>query len=129
MLKTILFAVVSLGIMSFSTLRTQSSAVSDPTVQQDKLPLIFSNFFSPNGDGKNDTFAIENLDEYPDNSIVIFNRWGEKVYEAAPYAGDWDGTCNTGGIVNDKLTEGVYFYVFKDNEADRTYNGKVTLKR
>lgn len=41
--------------------------------------------FSPNGDGQNETFFIENLDLYPNTSLIIYNRWGTKIYESDDY--------------------------------------------
>ncbi len=65
-----------------------------------------------NGDGVNDRLImsefIENLEtEFPCNKIIIFNRWGQPVYEAAPYANDWCGTyMNTGN----PIPEGSYYF-------------------
>ncbi|MFT5918910.1 MAG: hypothetical protein ACI9FU_000712, partial [Granulosicoccus sp.] len=50
------------------------------------------NLFTPNGDGKNETFFIKNLDLYEDCMLRIFNRWGNEVYSAKPYLNDWDGS-------------------------------------
>ena len=60
-----------------------------PDTKAEILPLATIFFipegFSPNGDGINDLFVIKGLDMYPHNSIVIFNRWGDKVFAASPY--------------------------------------------
>ena len=65
--------------------------------------------FSPNGDGVNDLLNINNLDEYPLNTIIIFNRWGNKVFEGSPYTNDWDGTNQIGS--GGDLPTGTYFYI------------------
>jgi gliding motility-associated-like protein len=78
------------------------------------LRLFVPNGFSPNGDGENDAFVIKGLDKYPNNRIEIFNRWGNKIYEAAPYDNSWTGTAlATGSIVlgDGLLPNGTYFYV------------------
>ncbi|GAB4248850.1 MAG: hypothetical protein Kow0079_01210 [Vicingaceae bacterium] len=89
--------------------------------------------FSPNGDGFNDYFVIKNLEQYPENSIVIFNRWGDVVYKAEPYNNDWDGTTVTDAvkITGDKVTEGTYYYILKIKNASdtETINGFIELKR
>ncbi|UTN03419.1 gliding motility-associated C-terminal domain-containing protein [Flavobacterium bizetiae] len=76
------------------------------------------NAMSPNDDGINDTFRIKGIDQFPDNEVEIFNRWGVKVYTAKSYnesdnvfRGYSDGraTFNRG----DKLPTGTYFYTIK----------------
>jgi len=67
--------------------------------------------FSPNGDGVNDVFEIVGISQFPNNKIMIVNRWGDKVFEAAPYKSDWDGTSQFGIIIGEKLPSGTYFYV------------------
>lgn len=70
------------------------------------------NSFSPNRDGRNDTFVIDGLELFPDNKIFIYNRWGILIYTASPYQNEWDGTWN-----GEDLPDGTYFYVFDGNEA------------
>jgi gliding motility-associated-like protein len=136
MLSKYILAAALLILTGFSSL---SSTAAKPlnTLPDSTLPffgidlpiLVFSDFFSPNGDGNNDTFYILNLEYYPGNRLRVFNRNGDKVYEASPYLNDWNGYANSNQpIISDKLPEGVYFYSFEDgNEND--YNGKITLKR
>ncbi|HTH83558.1 MAG TPA: gliding motility-associated C-terminal domain-containing protein [Mucilaginibacter sp.] len=94
----------------------------DQTVQQ-VYPLVVPNVFTPNGDGKNDTFTIPGLDTYSDNEIVIINRWGNTVYQKTNYKNDWDGSG---------LVEGTYFYLLRaKNKAGvwDVYKGYLTLLR
>ncbi|MEM6966798.1 MAG: gliding motility-associated C-terminal domain-containing protein [Bacteroidota bacterium] len=86
-------------------------------------PLQFYNGFSPNGDNVNDVFYIQGLDDFPDNILCIFNRWGNRVYIQEGYNNTWDGTWE--GI---RLPEGTYFYVFDDG-AGRQYSGYIQLTR
>ncbi len=67
--------------------------------------LIIRNGFSPNGDGKNDNFVIENLSLYPNTQLSVYNRWGTRVYESKDYKNDWKGDFN--GFA---LPDGTYFY-------------------
>jgi len=67
--------------------------------------------FSPNGDGVNDVFEIVGISQFPNNKIMIVNRWGNKVFEAAPYKSDWDGTSQFGITIGEKLPSGTYFYI------------------
>ena len=75
------------------------------------IDLLIPQGFSPNGDGSNDLFVILGLDAYPENTIVIYNRWGNKVFESVPYNNDWDGTNQFGLSYGERLPEGTYFYL------------------
>ena len=74
------------------------------TIIVKEIELDIPNVFTPNGDGINDYFEIKKLENYISNVLVIFNRWGKKVYEASNYQNNWDG---------DRLDDGVYYYVLK----------------
>lgn len=97
----------------------------------DQLPVAIPNGFTPNGDGYNDTFVIENLLQYPDNTIVIFNRWGDKVYEAAPYLNDWDGSSAGAKmkITGEKVVDGTYYFVLDLGNGEEPINGFIDLRR
>jgi gliding motility-associated-like protein len=87
--------------------------------------------FTPNGDGKNDPFYIPGLDAYPKNKLQIFNRWGNMVYEAAPYKNDWDGTPNKTSMGTGKLPVGAYFYILDlgdDKDPEPIRKGYVQLE-
>ena len=66
------------------------------------------NIITPNNDGLNETFRVLNIEQYPDNHIAIFNRWGRRVYEKDRYDNTWDG-----GDVSD----GVYFYILDPRDG------------
>ncbi len=75
--------------------------------------LDIPQFLSPNGDGKNDVWVINNLTtDFPNNKVKIFNRWGNEVYVANPYMNDWDGRPNTViSLGSNILPAGTYFFV------------------
>jgi gliding motility-associated-like protein len=79
---------------------------------------------TPEGDGKNEEFVIKCLSRFSDNTLEIFNRWGQLVYRVEDYNDDnlWRGT-DVGGS---DLPDGVYFYVF--NYFDPGVNAFVTKK-
>jgi len=67
---------------------------------------------TPNGDGLNDYFVIEGLENYTDNHLIIFNRWGGKVFEVTNYQNNWGGLNNqTGSAGDEKLPAGIYYYI------------------
>ena len=87
--------------------------------------LFIPNVFTPNGDGKNDFFEIIGTNNpciIAVNRLVIFNRWGMKVFEAVGSQFRWDGRNN-----GNELTTGVYFYVLEGEGFKRS--GNVTLLR
>lgn len=67
--------------------------------------IVIYNAISPNGDGYNDFFRIENIEQFPDNEVKIFNRWGNLVFQARSYDNTWDGRYE-----GKKLPDGTYFY-------------------
>lgn len=88
--------------------------------------------FSPNGDGQNDTFIVENLDiRFPNFTWEIFNRYGNLVYKGNANTEDWDGTSNQSTIFGDDvLPTGVYFYILKPNDGTtKPIQGTVYLSR
>lgn len=101
---------------------------------KDEVPVItdfnIPEGFSPNDDQTNDFFFIRGLDQFPNNSIEIFNRWGDKVYEASPYMNVWDGTTDMGiNIGGDKLPVGTYFYLFDFGNGSEKIKGTIYLNR
>ena len=87
------------------------------------------NVFTPNGDGANDTWFIENIEYYPNASVSIFNRWGVIVWTATNgYVNQWDGR-NT---EKQMLEEGTFYYIIDLNSGDkksRIKKGYITLLR
>jgi gliding motility-associated-like protein len=75
--------------------------------------------FSPNGDGKNDLFVINGLEEFPGSSLQIFNRWGQVVFESNNYQNNWDGK---------DAVDGTYFYILKLS-SNQDITGNVVLAR
>ncbi len=67
-------------------------------------PLTIPNVFTPNGDGVNDFFYIDGLEFYPNSTLIIYNRWGQKVLEDTNYQNNWDGGKNS---------DGVYYWILK----------------
>lgn len=80
----------------------------------DERRPVMPEAFSPNGDGINDQLIIGNIELYELNSIVIFNRWGNIVYQRDKYDNSeaWNGVANKGiRIGSGALPTGVYFYI------------------
>ena len=86
--------------------------------------------FSPNGDGINDLFVIRGIFNFPDNTFVIFNRWGNKVFEASPYQNTWDGKCTIGlQVGGNELPVGTYFYILDLKDGSDIFKGTIYLNK
>jgi len=88
----------------------------------EEIKLTIPNVFTPNGDGTNELFVIKELEKYISTELVVFNRWGRKVYEKNNYDSKWGG---------DGLSDGVYFYILrcKGYFKDDVFKGSVTIIR
>jgi gliding motility-associated-like protein len=86
--------------------------------------------FSPNGDGTNDLFVIRGILNFPKNKFLIYNRWGNKVYEASPYINMWDGRSMFGlRVGSNELPIGTYFYVLDLMDGSDIFKGSIYLNR
>ncbi len=68
--------------------------------------VYIPNAFTPNGDGKNDTWYIETLRAYPGAEVQVFNRYGQKIFDNNGKNIWWDGTFK--GVSQDA---GAYVYI------------------
>jgi gliding motility-associated-like protein len=96
---------------------------------KDCVSIKIPDAFSPNGDGVNDYFVIPNIDNYPKNSLKIFNRWGTEIYQAAPYQGKWDGKSHHPASLGEDLPVSTYYYILDLGTGEEAYHGFVYLKR
>ncbi|MCB9169934.1 MAG: gliding motility-associated C-terminal domain-containing protein [Flavobacteriales bacterium] len=96
----------------------------------DVLFDYFPNAFTPDGDGVNDVFRmVYNIDDIKDYSLLIFDRWGELIYESNDPTDGWDGTFRNGG--GNIVAEGIYpwraQFKLKTTSGLRDMVGHVTL--
>ena len=105
---------------------TDTAEVQIEVLDQIEASLPAASYFSPNGDGLNDTWSIQNVELYTDYRLVIFSAAGEAVLEVpANYNNDWDGTFGS-----KQMAEGIYYYYFEDNkDPNNNFRGTITLKR
>jgi gliding motility-associated-like protein len=84
--------------------------------------------FTPNSDGDNDFWNIHNLDEqYPENIVSVFNRWGELIYEST--VGNYENNRWDGRFNGTMMPVGTYYYVIQltKDKTIEPLNGIVTL--
>lgn len=92
--------------------------------------LEIHDVITPNGDGVNDKWVIEGIEFYPGNTVQLFDKWGDLVYEKQSYNNEWYGQGKSGNL----LPDGTYFFVVKLNEKNKTggnneFAGTVLIKR
>ena len=80
--------------------------------------------FTPNGDGINDAWTIPYIDEYPNNVVKVYNRWGHVVFETRSYRNNWEGVYNDN---RDKLPAGSYMYVIDLGDGSKPIQGWIYL--
>jgi gliding motility-associated-like protein len=85
-----------------------------------EFEMQIPNVFTPNSDGANDYWDVPDLKKYISNEVVIFDRWGKKVFEANNYSNQWDGG---------RLGDGVYYYILKCEGywKEDVYRGSITI--
>jgi gliding motility-associated-like protein len=74
--------------------------------------------------------VIRGILNFPGNTFEIFNRWGDKVFEATPYKNTWDGRAAFGVMLGgDELPIGTYFYILDLQNGSPVYKGTIYLNR
>lgn len=109
------------------TVTDGNGCVNFDTVTVNIYPEIrIVNGFSPNSDGKNDVWIIENIAQFPDCTVEVYNRWGEQLFYSKGYAIPWDGRFK-----GKDLPVGTYYYVINLNHPNypKPYTGPVTIFR
>lgn len=115
-------------------IRDNNKCESDTTVHFDPYPINPDRFFSPNEDGVNELWTVENLNCYEGYIVEIFDRYGRRlyIYKKGSFSGGtvtddfvgWDGTYN-----GHKMPSTDYWYLITVEEIRKQFNGHFTLKR
>ena len=88
--------------------------------------LDYPRFFTPNGDGYNDTWNIFELNSQPNSKIYIFDRYGKLLKEISPSGIGWDGTYN-----NQILPATDYWFIvhYEENNVNKVFKSHFAIKR
>ncbi|NRA11416.1 MAG: gliding motility-associated C-terminal domain-containing protein, partial [Crocinitomicaceae bacterium] len=110
------------------------SSIEQVVVDDCSLPItiVIPTAFTPGADGINGTWEIQDLDNnYPENSIIVYNRWGSVVFTytssaANPYSlNEWDGTYKG----QDLPVASYYFIIIGNDGSGDSFKGTVTIVR
>ena len=122
------------NLLNVAALSNVNEVDRDLTNNEDFAEVLVNNClqipegFSPNEDTLNDTFVIPCVEDYPINSLDIYNRYGTLIYHKDNYINQWDGKPNTGPLNQNKvLPVGTYFYTFKIEGISNVFTGYVYL--
>ncbi len=106
------------------------------TVTINSTCLTVFNEFSPNGDGKNDYLNISCIENYANNTVEIFNRWGNTVFKVSGYRNDdvdrrFEGISNGRATIqtSDELPVGTYFYIINLGDGSPVKKGWIYINR
>ncbi len=107
------------------TVTTAEGCVDTDEVTVEVIPAItIPNAFTPNRDGVNEIWEIENISNYPDVRVEIFNRWGNLIFTSNGYGTPWDGTFK-----GEDLPVATYYYMIYLNKSEKPISGHVTIIR
>jgi len=114
------------------TIQDPDGLTAETTVVLDFVyqPLHVSQGFSPNGDGSNDYWYIRSIENFPNNQIRVFNRWGLLVYTSKNYDNKtvfWDGRSNSGNESSNLVDQGTYYYTLELGGSNSTLSGYVVI--
>lgn len=104
-----------------------NGCVNSDTIHVRPIPqIVFPNGFTPNGDGVNDDWQIDYIDQFPNCTVEVFNRWGQQLFYSVGYTTRWNGRYN-----GKELPVGTYYYVIELNDPlfPDTYSGPITIMR
>ncbi|WP_181899559.1 gliding motility-associated C-terminal domain-containing protein [Flagellimonas nanhaiensis] len=97
---------------------------TDAFPNNDEPSLVPAQAFTPNGDGNNDAWIIPGIDNYPNNVVKVFNRWGHEVFATRSYQNDWEGFYKSR---SEKLPPGSYLYVIDLGDGSAPLQGWIFI--
>lgn len=109
------------------TVTDANGCKASDTVQVFLYPeVVIPNGFSPNGDSKNEMWIIDNISQFPECVVEVYNRWGELLFNSTGYNTPFDGRFQ-----GKELPVGTYYYIINLNHPAYTkpYTGPLTIFR
>ncbi|PBQ34545.1 hypothetical protein CNR22_23095 [Sphingobacteriaceae bacterium] len=90
-----------------------------------KVIIPVPTVITPNDDMVNDYFMVDKIEEYSQNTLTVYNRWGSEVYSARQYKNTWNGKSNNG---ND-LPDDIYYYILDYGNGEKPFTNYILIKR
>jgi gliding motility-associated-like protein len=94
----------------------------------DTIEVNVSEAITPNGDGINDTWFINNIQNYPNNSVKVYNRWGDLIFSKNNYQNDWNGSY-TKGENNNLISSSYYYQIDLDGNGSIDHQGWIFITK
>jgi gliding motility-associated-like protein len=117
-----------LGTTTYTVFVTDANGcIGSDTMDLVVVPAIdFPNGFTPNGDGINDVWQIDNIHLFPNCQVQVYNRWGELLFNSIGYNPPWDGRFE-----GKDVPVGTYYYIIKLNDPlfPDVFTGPLTIMR
>lgn len=112
--------------MFYVTVLDENGCSSTDSVLIEVTPgIVFPDGISPNGDGFNDVWRIDNINLFEDAIVEVYNRWGQQLFVSAPgYPVPWDGRYK-----GEDLPVGTYYYVIHSSHFEEAFTGPITIVR
>jgi gliding motility-associated-like protein len=120
------FAVTKAGTYSVTATNVCGTKKAETNIAEQPCIINFPNAFTPNNDGKNDLFKILNGFNLEGYHLIIYNRWGQKVFDTKDYSKGWDGKVKG---VEQEMGVYVWFCEYNKNGVHRELKGTITLLR
>jgi gliding motility-associated-like protein len=111
----IVFGKNSFGCESSDTVRV---------IVSEEFKLVASNVLTPDDNGSNDAWVIDNVETFGDVNVRVYDRTGRLVFKQQAYQNDWRGTSG-----KDLLPDGTYYYYITFGSSDKVYKGALTIIR
>lgn len=122
------FSVQQGGVYSVAVTNSCGNATATVQIAERNCNVLFPDAFTPNGDGRNDLFKVLNSYAISQYHLMVFDRWGVKVFETQDPAKGWDG--NVGGV---RQSMGTYVWTCtfstRGSNVAENRKGTVTLIR
>ena len=128
--------IANLSIRTIEFIINDGSLDSEPffrdiIIEEEVDAVVVYQLVTPDGDSMNDTWVIDGIEQFPNSSVSLFNRWNSLVFRQDSYDNQltaWAGEANEGFAKGD-LPDGTYFYTVSKGDGSELLEGFLVLKR